>query len=415
MYTFLSGLYKHMTRKEAYYIVIIGLDNAGKTTLLERIKAIFLGVPGLPPERIAPTVGLNIGRIDIGGARLNFQDLGGQADLQSIWERYYRECHAIVFVADSSDPERIQDCKRALERVIMDDNVEGIPVLMLANKQDVPTAMRLEQIKEIFNQIAERLGARDSRVLPVSALQGLVEETRNRVTKLRNQFAKESDVKRRAERAHESMLIGAVIYPSVLSHLPAEQASARLHAASMRLSRLHHDMAQLEPMPTEANEFPTMFDGMLGRFLIHYDASHALLVDLRRHMETPAFEKLGERWLGVRESDPYLSPAAPAAAAFPSLKTSERIKRVADETEDLVKRLAQEARMQRQTTNDMSKGKHGHPSSATTAPPTVDDDHDDDTAAKAFPTDHSLGTVTTIGILGPKEIAKMEREQETEQ
>ncbi|KAI9241439.1 MAG: P-loop containing nucleoside triphosphate hydrolase protein [Podila humilis] len=202
MYSFLSGLYKHLTRREAYYIVIIGLDNAGKTTLLERIKSIFLGVPGLPPERIAPTVGLNskFGRIDIGGARINFQDLGGQTDLQSIWERYYRECHAIVFVVDSSDPERIEECRDALgkcqigdistlayvglnknrglffplqiEKVIMDDTVEGIPVLMLANKQDVPTALRLESIKEIFNQIAERLGARDSRVLPISALEG---------------------------------------------------------------------------------------------------------------------------------------------------------------------------------------------------------------------------------------------------
>ncbi|KAF9140331.1 ADP-ribosylation factor protein 3 [Mortierella sp. GBA39] len=172
MYSFLSGLYKHLTRREAYYIVIIGLDNAGKTTLLERIKSIFLGVPGLPPERIAPTVGLNIGRIDIGGSRINFQDLGGQTDLQTIWERYYRECHAIVFVVDSSDAERIEECKNALERVILDDTVEGVPVLMLANKQDVPTALRLESIKEIFNQIAERLGARDSRVLPISALEG---------------------------------------------------------------------------------------------------------------------------------------------------------------------------------------------------------------------------------------------------
>lgn len=59
-----------------------------------------------------------------------------------------------------------------LERVILDDTVEGVPVLMLANKQDVPTALRLESIKEIFNQIAERLGARDSRVLPISALEG---------------------------------------------------------------------------------------------------------------------------------------------------------------------------------------------------------------------------------------------------
>lgn len=54
----------------------------------------------------------------------------------------------------------------------MDDTVEGVPVLMLANKQDMPTALKLEQIKEIFNKIAERLGARDSRVLPISALEG---------------------------------------------------------------------------------------------------------------------------------------------------------------------------------------------------------------------------------------------------
>ena len=55
-----------------------------------------------------------VGRIDIGGARINFQDLGGQTDLQTIWERYYRECHAIVFVVDSSDPERIEECRDAL-------------------------------------------------------------------------------------------------------------------------------------------------------------------------------------------------------------------------------------------------------------------------------------------------------------
>lgn len=54
----------------------------------------------------------------------------------------------------------------------MDDTVEGVPVLMLANKQDMPMALKLEQIKEIFNKIAERLGARDSRVLPISALEG---------------------------------------------------------------------------------------------------------------------------------------------------------------------------------------------------------------------------------------------------
>jgi ADP-ribosylation factor related protein 1 len=54
----------------------------------------------------------------------------------------------------------------------MNDNAEGLPILMLANKQDIEGALRVEEIKEVFNQIALKLGARDSRVLPISALEG---------------------------------------------------------------------------------------------------------------------------------------------------------------------------------------------------------------------------------------------------
>lgn len=54
----------------------------------------------------------------------------------------------------------------------MDDEIEGIPILMLANKQDKPERMEVQDIKEIFNRIAEHMSARDSRVLPVCALTG---------------------------------------------------------------------------------------------------------------------------------------------------------------------------------------------------------------------------------------------------
>ncbi|KAI8885540.1 ARF/SAR superfamily [Backusella circina FSU 941] len=172
MYSLLSGFYNYLTQKEEYYVLIIGLDNAGKTTLLERIKSIFMGVAGLAPDKIAPTVGLNIGRVDIKSSRINFWDLGGQKELHSIWERYYSECHAIVFVVDSTDPVRLEECRDTFERMITNDAVEGVPVLMLANKQDVPGALRVEEVKEVFNKIAVKLGARDSRVLPVSALEG---------------------------------------------------------------------------------------------------------------------------------------------------------------------------------------------------------------------------------------------------
>lgn len=130
--------------------------------------------------------------MDIKSSRINFWDLGGQKDLQSIWERYYSECHAIVFVVDSTDPVRLEECRDTfginvvvvvaqgekinnhdiLEKMITNDAVEGVPVLMLANKQDINGALRVEQVKEVFNKIAMKLGARDSRVLPVSALEG---------------------------------------------------------------------------------------------------------------------------------------------------------------------------------------------------------------------------------------------------
>ncbi|KAI9026761.1 ADP-ribosylation factor family-domain-containing protein [Hyaloraphidium curvatum] len=174
MYTLFSGLYKHLTQKEEYYVIILGLDNAGKTTLLEKIKSIFSGTPGIPPEKIAPTVGLNIGKISLadGRSRLNFWDLGGQRDLRSLWEKYYAESHGVVFVIDSGDAERLEECRVAFEKIITSDTTEGVPIIVLANKQDLPNSLKVHEIKEVFNRIALRLGARESAVRGVSALTG---------------------------------------------------------------------------------------------------------------------------------------------------------------------------------------------------------------------------------------------------
>ncbi|CAG8609104.1 6632_t:CDS:10 [Ambispora leptoticha] len=172
MYTLFSGLHEYLTRKEEFYILMLGLDKAGKTTLLERIKSIFNGVVGLSPDKITQTVGLNIGKIDLNRARLIFWDLGGQTELRSLWEKYYAECHGIVFVLDSTDKERIEECKQAFERIITNEMLEGIPILMLVNKQDLPNSLKVEEVREIFNKISMKLGARDSRILTISALEG---------------------------------------------------------------------------------------------------------------------------------------------------------------------------------------------------------------------------------------------------
>ena len=113
-----------------------------------------------------------VGKVDMKDIRINFWDLGGQLELQSLWEKYYSESHAIVFVVDSTDKARIDQVRQTFEKVVQNEIVEGVPVLMLANKQDVPDALHLQDIQSIFNKIAVQLEARDSKVLEISALKG---------------------------------------------------------------------------------------------------------------------------------------------------------------------------------------------------------------------------------------------------
>ncbi|XP_035584884.1 ADP-ribosylation factor-related protein 1 isoform X2 [Zalophus californianus] len=88
MYTLLSGLYKYVFQKDEYCILILGLDNAGKTTFLEQSKTRFnKHYKGMSLSKITTTVGLNIGTVDVGKARLMFWDLGGQEELQSLWDK----------------------------------------------------------------------------------------------------------------------------------------------------------------------------------------------------------------------------------------------------------------------------------------------------------------------------------------
>lgn len=175
MYHLTKSLWQSATRKQEYSVLILGLDNAGKTTLLEQLKAIYTRKhpQDLSDQRTVPTVGQNVARIMVGKSQIKLWDLGGQESLRSMWQKYYEESHAVVFVVDSTDRARLEDCQAELDRIISNDVLAGIPVLMLANKQDRDDCLEVEDIKEVFNKIAEKMGARDSRVLPVCALDGM--------------------------------------------------------------------------------------------------------------------------------------------------------------------------------------------------------------------------------------------------
>ena len=106
---------------------------------------------------------------------LKLWDIGGQSTLRKLWKSYYASAHAIVFVIDSTDMPRINsEVVETLREVIQSQETEGVPVLVLANKQDRDESIEIAELKEFINPVVLELGARDSRVLPVSALEGWV-------------------------------------------------------------------------------------------------------------------------------------------------------------------------------------------------------------------------------------------------
>lgn len=167
----------YATSKEEYSILLLGLDNAGKTTLLEKIKSIYLPSQPAPPKigSTIPTVGQNVSNIPLRNPNvyLRLWDIGGQLTLRKLWKSYYGSAHAIVFVIDSTDIPRIEsEVVATLREVVENEETEGVPVLVLANKQDRDESLEIAELKEVVNPVIVQLGARDSRVLPVSALEG---------------------------------------------------------------------------------------------------------------------------------------------------------------------------------------------------------------------------------------------------
>ncbi|GMH09001.1 hypothetical protein Nepgr_010841 [Nepenthes gracilis] len=146
MFSLIYGLWRYIFSKTEFHVLILGIDKAGKTTLLEKLKGLYLNLEGIPPDRIVPTVGLNIGRIEVGNAKLVFWDLGGQPGLRSIWEKYYEEAHAVIYVVDANCPSRFEDSKSVLEKVLRHQDLHSAPLLILANKQDLPGAVSDEEL-----------------------------------------------------------------------------------------------------------------------------------------------------------------------------------------------------------------------------------------------------------------------------
>lgn len=142
---------------------MLGLDNAGKTTILKKFN-------GEDINTISPTLGFNIKTLEHRGFRLNMWDVGGQKSLRSYWQNYFESTDGLIWVVDSADRRRLQDCKNELHSLLHEERLLGATLLVFVNKQDLPGALPANEIKEILE--LDTIKSHHWHILPCSAITG---------------------------------------------------------------------------------------------------------------------------------------------------------------------------------------------------------------------------------------------------
>ncbi|XP_034035789.1 ADP-ribosylation factor-like protein 11 isoform X1 [Thalassophryne amazonica] len=150
---------------ESPQVILVGLDSAGKSTLLARL------LTGQVMET-SPTIGFNVGTMNLDKKHsLTLWDVGGQKDMRPNWRYYLDNCKALVFMVDSSDRARMPEAQKALKKILSDERMRDVPLMVLANKKDLPNSMT---IREISTQLdLDSYTDRPWEIQACSALKGL--------------------------------------------------------------------------------------------------------------------------------------------------------------------------------------------------------------------------------------------------
>ncbi|KAH0787916.1 ADP-ribosylation factor [Histomonas meleagridis] len=132
---FFSDIYNKWFRNKETRILMLGLDAAGKTTVLYKLK---LG------EQVTtiPTIGFNVETFEYKGLNMNVWDVGGQDRIRPLWRHYFHNTQGLIFVVDSNDIGRIDEARDVLHRLLEEDELRNSVLLVYANKQDLPNAIK---------------------------------------------------------------------------------------------------------------------------------------------------------------------------------------------------------------------------------------------------------------------------------
>lgn len=129
-------------RNDPARILMVGLDAAGKTTILYKMKLNEV-------VTTIPTIGFNVETVTpVKGVTFTVWDVGGQNKIRPLWRHYFENSQGVLYVVDSADRERLAESKDELQNVLNSDEMRNVPVVVLANKQDLPGAAGVSEIAE---------------------------------------------------------------------------------------------------------------------------------------------------------------------------------------------------------------------------------------------------------------------------
>jgi len=134
-------LFKRLFSKKDMRILMVGLDAAGKTTILYKLK---LG----EIVTTIPTIGFNVETVEYKNINFTVWDVGGQDKIRPLWRHYFQNTQGLIFVVDSNDRERITEGAEELNKMLNEDELRDAAVLVFANKQDLPNAMSVAEVTD---------------------------------------------------------------------------------------------------------------------------------------------------------------------------------------------------------------------------------------------------------------------------
>ena len=146
---FSEHVYTTLFGKMEARIAMIGLDAAGKTSILSKLRI------GEVVTTI-PTIGFNVETVEYNSLKFTVWDFGWRDRLRPMWHRYYKGADAIIFVVDSADARRLGTARNELHKLLADEGLASAKVLVFANKQDMPNALSVSVVTERLDLRAAR-------------------------------------------------------------------------------------------------------------------------------------------------------------------------------------------------------------------------------------------------------------------